>query len=148
MSAIDDFLTRWTEAERTADVATLDAMLTDDFLGVGPLGFTLPKPAWLGRHQSGDLTYETYGLEEVAARVHGDTALVTARQVAKGAFMGNPTPEQIRATLTLVHDDADNADDAGPEWQIAGIHMSFIAGTPGAPPLPGPPPQAPPASSE
>jgi hypothetical protein len=64
--------------------------------------------------------------------------VVTARQVAKGAFMGNPTPEQIRATLSLVHDGAADAD-----WQIAGIHMSFIAGTPGAPPLPGPPPGAP-----
>jgi hypothetical protein len=53
MSEIDDFLTRWTQAERTADVATLDTMLTDDFVGVGPLGLALPKPAWLGRHQSG-----------------------------------------------------------------------------------------------
>ena len=145
MSQIDEFLTRWTEAERTADVATLDAMLTDDFVGVGPLGFTLPKPAWLGRHQSGDLTYETYGLEEVDSRVHGDAAVVTARQVAKGAFMGNPTPEQIRATLSLVHDGggAGSEGDADADWQIAGIHMSFIAGTPGAPPLPGPPPGAP-----
>jgi ketosteroid isomerase-like protein len=146
MSQIDEILTRWTEAERTADVAALDALLTDDFVGVGPLGFTLPKPVWLGRHQSGDLTYETYGLEEVDARVHGDAAVVTARQVARGAFQGNPTPEEIRATLTLVHDhdhpdqraDDNDAVDAG--WQIAGIHMSFIAGTPGAPPLPGPPP--------
>jgi ketosteroid isomerase-like protein len=141
MSQIDEFLTRWTDAERTADVGTLDTMLTDDFVGVGPLGFTLPKPAWLGRHQSGDLTYETYGLEEVDTRVHGDAALVTARQVAKGAFMGNPTPEQIRATLALVRDDG------AADWQLAGIHMSFIAGTPGAPPLPGPPPGAGPGAA-
>ena len=132
MTQIDQFLTRWTEAERTADIATLDTMLTDDFVGVGPLGFTLPKPAWLGRHRSGDLTYETYGLDEVDTRLHGDAAVVTARQVAKGAFQGHPTPEQIRATLSLVHDpDAGDAD-----WHIAGIHYSFIAGTPGAPPMP------------
>ena len=134
MSEIDDFLTRWTEAERTADTGALATMLTDDFLGVGPLGFALPKPAWIGRHRGGDLTYETYDLDEVDARVHGDAAVVTARQVAKGAFQGNPTPEQIRATLTLVHDRP-----ADEDWHIAGIHMSFIAGTPGAPPLPGPP---------
>jgi ketosteroid isomerase-like protein len=141
MSEIDDFLTRWTEAERTADTGALATMLTDDFLGVGPLGFALPKPAWIGRHRGGDLTYETYDLDEVDARVHGDAAVVTARQVAKGAFQGNPTPEQIRATLTLVHDR--EVDD---DWHIAGIHMSFIAGTPGAPPMP-PPPGRPPTES-
>jgi hypothetical protein len=26
---------------------------------------------------------------------------------------------------------------AGDRWQLAAIHMSFIAGTPGAPPIPG-----------
>jgi hypothetical protein len=35
----------------------------------------------------------------------------------------------VRAALTLV---AENG-----TWRLAGIHMSFIAGTPGAPPLPG-----------
>ena len=142
MTDLITFLDEWTDAERTADRDWLDRHLGDDFVGVGPLGFTLPKPAWLGRHQSGDLTYETYGLEEVDSRVHGDAAVVTARQVAKGAFMGNPTPEQIRATLSLVHDEGAGDADAEADWRIAGIHMSFIAGTPGAPPLPGLPAEA------
>lgn len=128
MTDIDDFLDRWTTAERDADIATLDTLLTDDFLGVGPLGFTLPKPAWLGRHQSGDLTYESFDLDEKQTRVHGDSALVTARHTAKGDYRGQPTPEAVRATLALVNDSGD--------WQLAGIHFSFIAGTPGAPPLP------------
>jgi hypothetical protein len=34
----------------------------------------------------------------------------------------------VRATLTLVAE--------GGSRRLAGIHMSFIAGTPGAPPLP------------
>ena len=29
---------------------------------------------------------------------------------------------------------------AGRGWQLAAIHLSFIAGTPGAPPIPGAPP--------
>ena len=130
MPQIDSFLSEWSTAERNGDAAALEALLTDDFLGVGPLGFTLPKPAWLTRHQQG-LAYETFGLEEVQTRVHGDTALVTARQTARGTYRGNPTPEAVRATLALVNE--------GGRWRMAGIHMSFIAGTPGAPPVPGAP---------
>jgi hypothetical protein len=128
MTDIDEFLDRWTTAECDADTATLDTLLTDDFLGVGPLGFTLPKPAWLGRHQSGDLTYESFALDELQTRLHGGTALVTARHTARAAYRGQPTPEAVRATLALVNESGG--------WQLAGIHLSFIAGTPGAPPLP------------
>jgi ketosteroid isomerase-like protein len=71
----------------------------------------------------------TFHLDEVQARAHGDAAVVTARQKAKGTYQGRPTPEAVRATLALVRE----ADD----WRLAGIHMSFIPGTPGAPPIPG-----------
>jgi hypothetical protein len=42
---ITTVLSAWCHAERTRDTAFLNAPLTDDFVGVGPLGFTLPKPA-------------------------------------------------------------------------------------------------------
>ncbi len=128
MTEIDQFLDRWTTGEREGDAATLDTLLTDDFVGVGPLGFTLPKPAWLGRHASGDLTYETFELDELQTRVHGDTAVITARNEAQGAFMGQATPPSLRVTLVVVN--------GGGGWQLAGLHYAFIAGTPGAPPLP------------
>ena len=129
MSDLTDAIDAWTEAERTADTATLERLLTDDFVGVGPLGFMLPKPAWLARHQSGDLTYESFGLEELNARTHGDAAVITARHVAVGAFQGHPIPETARATVVFSHETG--------SWQLAGVHLSFIAGTPGAPPMPG-----------
>src|SRR5690348_7421146 len=75
MTQIDSFLSNWTAAERAGDTAALDALLTDDFVGVGPLGFTLPKSAWLARHMQGGLTYETFDLEETLIRLHGDAAL-------------------------------------------------------------------------
>jgi ketosteroid isomerase-like protein len=131
MSDIAAFLSDWCDAERTRDIAFLDAHLTDDFVGVGPLGFTLPKPAWIGRHQSGELTYETFALDELDERSFGPVTVVTARQDAKGAFAGNPTPQVLRNSFVLV-----SGDDG---WKIAHLHMSFVAGTPGAPPIPGAP---------
>jgi ketosteroid isomerase-like protein len=129
MNDVTSFLSTWTTAERKGDVGTLATLLTDDFLGVGPLGFTLPKSAWLARHEHHDLTYETFDLDEQQVRSHGTTTIVTARQSTTGAYQGRPIPEAVRVSLVLVAD-------AG-QWQLAGAHMSFIAGTSGAPPLPG-----------
>jgi ketosteroid isomerase-like protein len=125
---IDQFLSEWTTAEQRGDTGSLEVLLTDDFLGVGPLGFVLPKSGWLGRF-SGGLAYESFTLDETHARRHGEAAVVTARQTGRGTLQGRPLPvEAVRATLTLV-----NMKD---RWRLAGVHLSFIAGTPGAPPLP------------
>jgi ketosteroid isomerase-like protein len=126
--SIDAFLGRWSAAVQAADTGQLGTLLTDDFAGVGPLGFILPRQAWLARHRSGDLRYESFGLAEVQTRVYGRAAVVTARNNTRGSYQGHPIPEATRATLVLV-------DDAG-DWRLAAIHMSFIAGTAGAPPIP------------
>jgi ketosteroid isomerase-like protein len=115
---IDSFLTKWSNAECDGDVATLDALLADDFVGVGPLGFTLPKAAWVGRHASGDLEYEQFAMDGVEARPHGDVAVITARHTAAGSYDGHPIPTALRATLVLVGE-------AG-EPRLAALHFSFI----------------------
>ena len=129
--SIDSFLGQWSAAEQAGDAGQLDALLTSDFAGIGPLGFILPRQAWLARHRSGDLRYDSFGLTEVQARVYGQAAVVTARNNTYGSYQGHPIPEATRATLILVGD-------AG-NWQLAAIHMSFIGGTPGAPPIPNQP---------
>ena len=129
MQAIEEFLTTWAAAEQAGDTATLETQLTDGFTAVGPLGFILTKQAWLARHRHGDLTYQAFSLSEVNARTAGGAAIVTARNHTRGSYQGHPIPEAVRATLILVSD-------AG-SWKLAAIHLSFIAGTPGAPPIPG-----------
>jgi ketosteroid isomerase-like protein len=130
MQKIDEFLEQWTAAEHGGDTAALDTLLTDDFIGVGPLGFTLPKAAWLGRYQSGSLAHDALELDEIQTRVHGDSAVVTARQNQRGTAQGHPIPEAARVTLALAEENG--------RWRLAGAHLSFIAGTAGAPPLPQP----------
>jgi ketosteroid isomerase-like protein len=130
MQAIEEFLTTWAAAEQAGDTTTLETQLASDFTAVGPLGFILAKEAWLARHRHGDLTYQAFSLSEVNARTVGGTAIVTARNNTRGSYQDHPIPEAVRATLILVSD-------AG-SWKLSAIHMSFIAGTPGAPPIPGP----------
>jgi hypothetical protein len=145
---IDEFLTAWTAAEQAGDTQALEQMLLADFYGVGPLGFILPRAAWLARHRPGGLAYEAFGLVDVQTRVLGPVvrlkeararelgpvAIVTARNNTRGTYQGHPIPEAARATLVMVHD--------ANGWKLAAIHMSFVAGTQGAPPIPGPAPQA------
>ena len=129
MHEIDSFLTGWAGAEQAGDTATLDTLLTEDFTAVGPLGFILPKQAWLARHRSRDLTYDSFSLDETHTRRFGDTAVVIARNHTRGSYQGHPVPEAVRATLVLVS--------VAGGWELAALHMSFIAGTHGAPPIPG-----------
>lgn len=128
MQAIDSFLTEWAAAEQDGDTGTLETLLTGDFTAVGPLGFILTKQGWLARHRQGDFAYQAFGLDEVRARLLGEAAVVTARTSTRGSYQGHPVPEAVRATLILVSD-------AG-RWKLAALHMSFIAGTRGAPPIP------------
>lgn len=92
-TSIDSFLAQWTDAERDGDTDQLDLLLTGDFLGVGPLGFVRHKNAWLARFGAG-LAYESFDLEETQSRLHGDAAVVTARQVAPGALGAARSPSK------------------------------------------------------
>lgn len=117
-------LDAWATAERTGDTTTSDQLLTPDFVGIGPVGFVLPKAAWLARHDHG-LRYDDLHLDEIDTRVYDTAAVTTARWNAHGTAQGHPIPEATRITLIAIRN--------GENWQLAGIHFSFIAGTPGAP---------------
>lgn len=121
---IDQLLSTWTQAERDGDAATLDRLLADDFVGIGPVGFVLDKPTWLGRFQQG-LAYESLELDDVLVRRYGDSALVVAHQHAAGKHADTPTPPDTRVSFSVVTD--------GDHLRIAAIQYSFIGPPLGAP---------------
>ena len=108
----------WAAAELHADVAFLERTLADDFIGIGPLGFMLSRQEWLARHQSGDLKYTAFTVDEVKVRVYTGAALVTCRQSQQAAYRGAPIPGQFRASLTFVEQDG--------QWRLAGLQLSAI----------------------
>jgi ketosteroid isomerase-like protein len=128
---ITAFLSGWTAAEVSGDTTALHDSLADDFTAVGPLGFTLSKQDWLARHATGALKYETFELDKLQLRRYGDVAVATALQHGQGTYQGNTVPSTLRVTLVVVRQ--------SPSWRLATAHMSFVAGTPGAPPIPGRP---------
>jgi ketosteroid isomerase-like protein len=116
--AIEELVQRWCAAERDGDVESLDDLLVDDFVGVGPVGFVLDKAAWLGRFGQG-LSYVELNVDELVVRCHGDAAVVVAHQRAHGSSNDVPLPVDLRMSVTVV--------DALPgERRIASMHYSFI----------------------
>jgi hypothetical protein len=118
------FANAWVAAEARGDVASLEIMLADDFVGVGPLGFMLSKHEWLARHQQGDLRYESIDLTEVTLRRYRNAAILTARQEQVGTYRGTSISAALRAMLVFVQ--------VYRRWQLAGLHFSPI----GQPPSP------------
>jgi ketosteroid isomerase-like protein len=117
----EEFAEEWAAAEQRGDAAFLEGALTDDFVGVGPLGFMLNKEQWLGRF-AGGLSYESFALEDLEVRLYGDAAVATCRQVQAGEFQGNDIGGEFRATLVFAR--------RGRSWLLAGWHASPIAGAP------------------
>jgi ketosteroid isomerase-like protein len=111
-----------TRAEVDGDVATLDALATDDFTLVGPIGFVLDKQQWLERYRAGGLRTTALAFEDAVTRVHGDCAIRIGRHVQEAEFQGRPVSGEFRATHIAVRE--------GERWRLAGIHLSPIGGPP------------------
>ena len=112
----------WATAELRGDAAFLERTLADDFIGIGPLGFLLTKQEWLARHQSGDLKYDSFNLDEVKVRVYNDAAILTGRQAQNGAYRGTSITAQFRTTLVFVTQQG--------QWRLASLQLSPIGQAP------------------
>lgn len=123
---LEKFGQDWAAAELRGDTAFLGEVLADDFVGVGPRGFTLRKEQWLSRHEAGNLRYESFGLDELEVRPYGDAAVAVCRQTAKGVYEDEngryDIHEQFRLTLVFVRPHEN--------WLLAGLQLSPILGRP------------------
>src|SRR5262249_3865182 len=89
---------RWAAAEASGDVEALGALLADDFMLVGPLGFVLDKAQYLGSRRSGDLKHESLDWEDVRLRVYGETAVAIGTQTQKSTYQGRDASGRFRVT--------------------------------------------------
>ena len=114
---------RWAQAEQAGDTEALDALSTDDFTLVGPVGFVLGKEQWLARYRGGGLVTESLVWDEVQVHDHGAAAVAIGRQTQRATFQGGRADGEFRTTHVFVRD-ADGA------WKLAGIHVGMLGGPP------------------
>lgn len=114
---------RWAAAELRGDAAGLGALLADDFVLVGPLGFVLDKEQYLESRRSGDLKHESLAWDDVRVRMYGETAVAIGSQTQKSTYQGHDASGRFRVTQIAVR--------LGGRWAIVGLHYSPIAQPPG-----------------
>jgi ketosteroid isomerase-like protein len=116
----------WAAAELGGDTTSLQGIMADDFVAVGPRGFVLTKEQWINRHESGSLKYGSFGLDEAEVRTYEDAAILVCRQTAAGVYEDEnglyDIDESFRATLVFVKQDG--------SWRLAGLQLSPILGRP------------------
>jgi uncharacterized protein (TIGR02246 family) len=121
-----DLANYWAAAELDGDTASLKEILADDFVGVGPRGFSLTREQWIARHEAENLKYGSFGLDEAEVRTYGDAAIVVCRQTAAGVYADEngryDIDERFRATLVFVRQRGD--------WRLAGLQLSPLLGRP------------------
>lgn len=110
-----DLLNTWARAELDGDVDAYGELLTQDFHGVGPVGFVLDAEQWAHRHD-GDLTNQELEILEPQVRFYGDTAVVDAVQRQVTTARGRDTSGSFRlvAVCTPVRD----------QWRIGHLQLS------------------------
>lgn len=106
------------EAMMRGDVALVERITADDFLGFDPNGQEIHKADLLARMKSPDYELQSLRHEDIRVRVFGDCAVATARTVVRGRYKGQETGGQFRYLRVWVR--------RGGRWQAVAAQSATL----------------------
>ena len=111
----------WRQAQVTNNVAELDRLLADDYLGISANGTLETKADELTKRRGGSFHTAHINLSGIKVRIYGDTAVVTS----KADVVGNNGDRDIsgRFRYTCVYSDRLG------QWRIVSFEASRISGS-------------------
>jgi ketosteroid isomerase-like protein len=112
----------WFDAYVKRDAAALERIEADDYMTVDPSGMVSTKAQDIDAIKSGKLAFQSGTFDDMKVRVYGDAAVVTARVVIKGSYMGQDISGAYRGTDVFVK--------RGGRWQAVSSHVTRIADQP------------------
>jgi hypothetical protein len=115
--AIRDLQNQFDKAELDADVETLDRLLADDFLSIGPKGYILDKRGWIDRHVH--FKYEKLETSEMDIRLFGSAAIVRNIQRNRATMDDKQVELAVRVSQVWVNMEE--------QWRLAAIQFSPLA---------------------
>jgi ketosteroid isomerase-like protein len=108
----------WVRALVERDGATLDRIMADDFIFLHPMEGD-DKAQFISDVESGALSVEDMGRENVSVRVYGDTAVLSCRDMAKWQYGGRDFSGDYKTIHVYARRDG--------RWQIVAIQSCHYA---------------------
>jgi hypothetical protein len=102
------------QAELAGDTDTLNTLIADDFLSIGPKGFVMDRSAWVGRHVH--FTYQELVASEVDVRLYPGTAIVRNVQANKATYQDRHVQITTRVSQVWINQQG--------HWRLAAIQFS------------------------
>ena len=108
----------WDRAMVENDAEAIGRFMADDWTIIGSDGSVGDKATFLGLVASGALSHDLMESEDLKARVYGDAAVVTARGVSGGKYLGQAFRERERSSCVFVRQKG--------QWRCVLTHLSRI----------------------
>jgi ketosteroid isomerase-like protein len=89
---------RWRTAQLSGDVASLERMLADDFIGISMSGEVHTKAQQLERIRSKRLVLTRIDLDDMKVKLVDSVAIVTSQAMVEGTSEGMPVKGRYRYT--------------------------------------------------
>jgi ketosteroid isomerase-like protein len=111
---------QWRQATLTNDLATIDRLLADDYLGISANGTLETKADILAKRRAGVLKFTLMDVSDVKIRVYGNTAVVTSKVDVEGTNGEHEVGGRFRYTRVY--------NNRGGQWKIVSFEASRIPG--------------------
>jgi ketosteroid isomerase-like protein len=119
---------QWLEAQRTNDTATIDKLLSDDYIGISAQGMVSTKAQTLTRMQARQVVVKNIDVQDQKISVHGNTAIVTSQVMVDAINNGMQPPTEMhsrfRYTRVYLHYPSG-------AWRIVNFESTHISDIPG-----------------
>jgi ketosteroid isomerase-like protein len=115
---IENLESAWRTAVVQNDVATINRLLADDYLGINPDGTLETKADALAQRRSGTVKISIIEPDNVKVRVYGDTAVVTSRVDVQGHDGERDISGRYHYTRVYSHRSG--------EWKIVSFEASRV----------------------
>ena len=117
---IESLEMEWRRAQLTDNIAVIDRLLADDYLGISALGTLETKADVMATGRAGTRKLTQLDLSDVKIRIYGDTAVVTSKVDLRGKSAGRDISGRYRYTRVYTNH--------GGQWKIVSFESSRMPG--------------------
>lgn len=111
---------QWNEVYKRGDIATMNSLLTDDFIITVEDGSTFSKPGYIAHTGNTAVHVQLSDMSDLQVRMHGNTAVVTGAYHEKGTDKGKPYEYRDRLTDVWMNYNG--------RWRLIASHYSPLSG--------------------